>query len=128
MRFLLNGVVCQETIGVQIEGTIKQHDFFPADGDGYAQSISHRDNNFGILYQPAPVKMFFGFYTKKPPRQFVGILRNIDKNWVMEAFGRESVELLIPLVRELMRILKTEITLTLTDPHPKDEYFGEARH
>ena len=75
----------------------------------------------GILYKEPkaePRKYLFGLLTRKPLRAFIGTLRfrgmgSSEERWVLEAYGRQHVELLRQLAEEIASTFNAHISIRL---------------
>lgn len=130
----------QEATSIKVGRWLLQKGFFPALDSGEALESLREDFLLGILYkdpEAKPKKHFFGLTTEYPRRVFLGVVwfkhdknnpnesRGADeKNWVLRVYGREAIELVNSLAKEMASAFGINIFLRLVQEESRFEMFG----
>lgn len=128
-----------ESIAMQVGRFLLSKKFDLADNTGTAclldevDSISILGSELGILYKDPnakPHKYLFGLITLKPRRIFLGIFWLInsvrganEQNWIFEAHSHKHLELIRPLIQEMVSIFNVNITLHIVYNKPDNETY-----
>lgn len=130
-----NKVIYREPLGFRVGRFLKSKGFYLANSLGNFTDSAGRDS-LGILYvdpKRKPTKYLFGFITKKPRRDFLGIIYfnngvrgATNKKWYFEVCGRKNIGLAKRLSNELAKEFKgIKITIDLACECQHLEDFGE---
>jgi len=127
-------IVVEEALSIRVGRWLIERGFFLADWTGQALQSLERDSSLGILIKnplAKPVKHFFGLVTRMPRREFLGTIRFCDcyyreeKNWEMEVFGREQVELMMTLAEVTELTFNVKVSVHLEGEMVRYERFNE---
>jgi hypothetical protein len=108
-----------ETSNIVLQRILKECDIQPAHRLGCYKG--YMDKSIGLLYQP-PIKKILGFIPKTPPERLIGVLHTHDPNWLLEAYGRNNLGLLVYLANEISTEFEKDIDIQLTCELEKEPY------
>lgn len=131
-------VEVQESDHIKICRFLREKNLVPANslGDALSNIGEDREGRVGVLRPfatpPNRSQIFWGsiFPSLRPRREFIGIIwyhnptrKAGSGRWVFEVYGRMNLGKVTELGRDLQQAFDVEVSVTLTDESPHQEFF-----